>query len=58
MTGGIVAATVEQYEAVNGHSNRFWGWGAEGTDLYYRFDIFCDKFKDRVEKSYFFFFEN
>ncbi|XP_021362096.1 beta-1,4-galactosyltransferase 7-like isoform X1 [Mizuhopecten yessoensis] len=32
-TGGILLMTREQYEKVNGMSNKFWGWGAEDDDL-------------------------
>jgi len=26
----------EEYVAVNGHSNRYWGWGLEDDDMYHR----------------------
>lgn len=38
--GGVIAFTPVQYKRVNGHSNAFWGWGGEDTDLYNRFVTF------------------
>lgn len=35
--GGVSALTREQYEAVNGFSNEFFGWGGEDDDFYNRF---------------------
>lgn len=29
----------ENYRLVNGHSNRFWGWGGEDNDMEERLDI-------------------
>ena len=41
--GGVSALTPYQFEAVNGYSNEYWGWGGEDDDLYQRYDIFiCD----------------
>lgn len=35
--------TKEQYEAVNGFSNIFYGWGGEDDDLYNRsVNVLCD----------------
>ncbi|XP_034313784.2 beta-1,4-galactosyltransferase 4 [Magallana gigas] len=34
--GGVSALTREQYEAVNGFSNEFFGWGGEDDDFYNR----------------------
>ncbi|XP_052684453.1 beta-1,4-N-acetylgalactosaminyltransferase bre-4-like isoform X1 [Crassostrea angulata] len=34
--GGVSAMTKEQYEAVNGFSNSFFGWGGEDDDFYNR----------------------
>ncbi len=31
--GGIVAFTKEQYEAINGFPNNFWGWGGEDDEM-------------------------
>jgi len=34
--GGITLFKVEDFIAVNGYSNDYWGWGYEDTDLFYR----------------------
>ena len=31
--GGVVLFRTEHFEAVNGYSNEYWGWGSEDTDL-------------------------
>ncbi|CAK8688492.1 unnamed protein product [Clavelina lepadiformis] len=31
--GGVTAIRTEHYKLVNGHSNRFWGWGGEDNDM-------------------------
>jgi hypothetical protein len=34
--GGVSSLTTVDFVAVNGFSNRFWGWGGEDDDLYDR----------------------
>jgi hypothetical protein len=34
--GGIVTFSTEQYEAINGYPNNYWGWGGEDDELYKR----------------------
>ncbi|XP_028409000.1 beta-1,4-galactosyltransferase 1-like isoform X2 [Dendronephthya gigantea] len=34
--GGVSSLTKEQFEKINGFSNKFWGWGGEDDDLYKR----------------------
>lgn len=41
--GGVTAMTKEQYEAVNGFSNSFFGWGGEDDDFYNRFVILINE---------------
>jgi hypothetical protein len=36
MVGGALLLSMAQYEAVNGYSNFYWGWGQEDDDFYYR----------------------
>ena len=31
--GGVLTVWRDQYEAINGFSNEFWGWGGEDDDL-------------------------
>ena len=33
MVGGVLAMTKQQYLAVNGFSNLYWGWGGEDDDM-------------------------
>ena len=35
--GGVLQMSARDFLAVNGYSNRFWGWGKEDDDLYMRF---------------------
>ena len=35
-TGGVLLVRAAQYEAVNGFSNRFWGWGHEDNEMFGR----------------------
>lgn len=35
--GGVTAIRTEHYKLVNGHSNRFWGWGGEDNDMETRY---------------------
>ncbi|RNA09692.1 Beta-1-4-N-acetylgalactosaminyltransferase bre-4 [Brachionus plicatilis] len=36
LVGGVIFFRIENYVQVNGYSNRFWGWGAEDDDMFYR----------------------
>ena len=35
-TGGVAAITSDQYQAINGFSNLYLGWGCEDEDFYVR----------------------
>lgn len=41
ITGGVMAFTQAQYEAVNGFSNEYWGWGCEDDDMFVRIVDSC-----------------
>ena len=41
ITGGVMAFTQPQYEAVNGFSNEYWGWGCEDDDMFVRIVDSC-----------------
>lgn len=34
--GGVLSVACETFEAINGYSNKYWGWGGEDDDLYVR----------------------
>lgn len=34
--GGVTLFPIEQFEKINGYSNKYWGWGYEDTDLLFR----------------------
>jgi hypothetical protein len=34
--GGVTMFTIEDFESINGYSNKYWGWGYEDTDLLLR----------------------
>ncbi|XP_063365894.1 beta-1,4-N-acetylgalactosaminyltransferase bre-4-like [Cydia amplana] len=34
--GGVTAMRDHHFQEVNGYSNRFWGWGGEDNDMYWR----------------------
>ena len=39
--GGVVSFTSEQFEAVNGFPNNFWGWGGEGNVISCLYVYYC-----------------
>jgi len=39
LVGGVFAIKTETYRKINGYSNQYWGWGAEGK--FFLFDLNC-----------------
>ena len=39
LVGGVLVVTKQQYLAVNGFSNLYWGWGGEDDDMQRRVTI-------------------
>jgi predicted glycosyltransferase involved in capsule biosynthesis len=37
--GGVTMFPIEDFEKINGYSNKYWGWGFEDDDLLYRCKI-------------------
>ena len=49
--GGVLLINREDYLAINGFSNSFWGWGAEDDDLYLRMKT-TERFPSRRDGLY------
>lgn len=39
--GGVTMFPVEIFEKINGYSNKYWGWGFEDDDLFWRCKVNC-----------------
>jgi len=52
ITGGVMAFTQSQYEAVNGFSNEYWGWGCEDDDMFVRIVDSCLHL-EQADKQYY-----
>jgi len=52
ITGGVMAFTQAQYEAVNGFSNEYWGWGCEDDDMFVRIVDSCLHL-EQADKQYY-----
>jgi hypothetical protein len=56
--GGVTMFPIEDFEKINGYSNRYWGWGYEDNDLLFRCatkglnldDLVLNNFKPRGTK--------
>ena len=52
--GGVSAMTVDQFRAVNGFSNLFWGWGGEDDDMANRLrlkKLFISRYPANIARS-------
>jgi len=40
LVGGVFVIKTETYRKINGYSNQYWGWGAEGNYFLSKFLIY------------------